>query len=144
MHSLISLSISSWTSAALLLLNIFSVQLVSAFPDGAPGETCTDHRPKHRANAQPHDTLPFLIQASESRFKSGDTVAGLYTYIHNSHILQPLFLYSCSWQDRISYARSQSSSEFCHASKLFFFPIILIHSSRQAAFISSKYEQELT
>ncbi len=48
----------------------------SAFPDGAPGEACTRHKPNHGGNAQPLSALPFIVSASSSTYKPGQSIAG--------------------------------------------------------------------
>ena len=76
-HKMYKSYIPNWTSVLLFAYLVTTLQqLVFAFPDGAPGETCTKHRPNHGATSQPLRTLPFLVQASASNYEPGETVAG--------------------------------------------------------------------
>lgn len=65
------------STISILTLYISTISLVLCFPDGAPGSACIKHRPNHGAKAQPLSTLPFIIKASGSAYKPGDTIAGM-------------------------------------------------------------------
>jgi len=69
------------TSSIALILKVMLAFLTicseptSAFPDGAPGEACTRHKPNHGGSAQPLSSLPFYVTASSSTYRPGQTIA---------------------------------------------------------------------
>lgn len=61
---------------ALFGLVVIGSQPSSAFPDGAPGEACTRHKPNHGGTAQPLSAMPFIVTASSSTYNPGQSIAG--------------------------------------------------------------------
>lgn len=64
-----------------ILLVIQGIMFVTAFPDGAPSDTCVKARanqPNHGASrSQAIHTLPYEVRATTDTYKAGQQVQGL-------------------------------------------------------------------
>jgi hypothetical protein len=78
---------SSYPSRVFFFSLALLIALSSAFPDGAPGETCVRHKPNHGGKAQPLANMPFQVTASSSTYQPGETVAGRYQFTKHSLVV---------------------------------------------------------